>query len=533
MAIATAYYGVNMDTATTWYGDVTIANDSQVQIVNAGYVQNYYGSGFTYDYYTVTGGTVTSTNYYEYGTKVYQISGGSYSAATVASYVNSGNMNGLFAYIFGGADVFNGSSQADAVNAYGGDDKIYGNGGDDLLKGGAGNDLLSGGTGWDTLLGGSGNDTYYVDNANDKVFETTTSASTTNAGGTDNVNSSVTFDLSANIGVSFVENLTLTGAGIINATGNALANTLVGNSAANILNGKAGADIMLGGSGNDTYYVDNAGDKVYETTTTTSTTNATGTDTVISAVTFSLNATFSVSFVENLRLNSGNAINGTGNALNNTIYAGAGNNTIDGLGGTDTVSYGYATAGVSVTLGNTTTAQLTGGSGSDLIRNVENLTGSNYADTLTGNTLANTLMGSDGADTLFGLNGNDILRGGREADVLWGGGGQDVFRFDTGQETVRVPNVDQIKDFVVADDTIQLENAIFTKFAATGTLNSGWFQTVGAINVDGVASDDYILYNKSTGALSYDADGSGSGAAVQFATIGINLSLTNADFVIV
>jgi Ca2+-binding RTX toxin-like protein len=312
--------------------------------------------------------------------------------------------------------------------------------------------------------------------------------------------------------------------------------TLTGNSGANVINGNTGADTMLGGAGNDTYYVDNVGDKVYETTTTTSTLNATGTDTVVSSVSFSLNATTGVSFVENLRLNSANAINGTGNALNNTIYAGASNNTIDGLSGTsDTVSYYYAGAGVNVDLRNTTTAQVTGGSGSDLIRNVENLAGSNFNDTLKGNTGANTLSGYNGVDTLYGLEGNDLLRGGAGNDILYGGTGQDTFRFDTALTTSTVQNLDQIKDFVVADDTIQLENAYFTKFAATGTLTSGWFQTVGATNVDGTATDDYILYNKSTGALSYDANGSTNGTtdAIQIAVIGTNLTLTHADFVII
>ena len=71
--------------------------------------------------------------------------------------------------------------------------------------------------------------------------------------------SSVTYTLGAN-----VENLTLTGAGAINATGNALDNTLIGNSAANVLSGGAGDDSMIGGAGSDTYVVDAVGDTVTE-----------------------------------------------------------------------------------------------------------------------------------------------------------------------------------------------------------------------------------------------------------------------------
>ena len=156
------------------------------------------------------------------------------------------------------------------------------------------------------MLGGAGNDTYYVDLATDRVYETTTTTGTVNAGGVDRVISTVNYTLG-----NFVENLTLAGTAAINGTGNALSNTLTGNAAANILNGSSGADTMLGMAGNDTYYVDLATDRVYETTTTTGTVNAGGVDRVISTVGYTLG-----SFVENLTLAGTAAINGTGNVTN-------------------------------------------------------------------------------------------------------------------------------------------------------------------------------------------------------------------------
>ncbi|TRU58633.1 MAG: calcium-binding protein, partial [Microcystis aeruginosa Ma_QC_Ch_20071001_M135] len=150
---------------------------------------------------------------------------------------------------------------------------IPGTNGNDILFGTAGNDTLDGLLGADTMDGGDGNDTYYVDNVGDIVKEFYDDA----LGGTaDTVFASVTYSLAPgtfyNQGYG-IENLTLTGFGNINATGNSKNNILTGNSGSNVLNGGAGndtldgllgADTMDGGDGNDTYFVDNVGDIVKE-----------------------------------------------------------------------------------------------------------------------------------------------------------------------------------------------------------------------------------------------------------------------------
>ena len=95
-------------------------------------------------------------------------------------------------------------------------------------------------------IGGTGNDTYVVDNAGDVANET-------GGDGTDTVLSSISFSLADTVhAIGSLENLTLTGTGAINATGNALDNVLIGNSAANVLVGGAGADTLDGGGGVDT-----------------------------------------------------------------------------------------------------------------------------------------------------------------------------------------------------------------------------------------------------------------------------------------
>jgi Ca2+-binding RTX toxin-like protein len=163
------------------------------------------------------------------------------------------------------------------------------------LTGSALADTLTGGIGTDTLVGGLGNDTYIVDTTTDLISELLN-------GGTDTVISSVTHTSFA----TNVENLNLIGTAAINATGNALANAISGNAGDNTLNGGTGADTMLGGAGNDIYVVDNAGDMVYESTTTTSGIDAGGIDTVQSSLSYTLGQ-----FVENLTLTGAAAINAT------------------------------------------------------------------------------------------------------------------------------------------------------------------------------------------------------------------------------
>ncbi len=128
---------------------------------------------------------------------------------------------------------------------------ITGNSANNTLTGGDGNDTLNGASGIDTLIGGNGNDTYIVDSTTDTITETAT-------GGTDTVQSSVSYILDA---TSYLENLTLTGINIIDGTGNSLNNTITGNTANNTLtggdgndnlSGLAGIDTLTGGNGNDT-----------------------------------------------------------------------------------------------------------------------------------------------------------------------------------------------------------------------------------------------------------------------------------------
>src|SRR6478736_8246192 len=107
---------------------------------------------------------------------------------------------------------------------------------------------------------------------------------------------------------------------------------------------------------------------------------------------------------------------------------------------------------------------------------------------------------------------NDRVAGGLGNDRLTGGAGLDKFVFDTKPGAA---NRDVVTDFNHVQDTFQLDNAVFTKLGHTGPLKAGFFH-LGAAAAD---ADDHIIYNKATGALIYDANGSAAGGAVQFATL--------------
>ncbi|MGO4833973.1 calcium-binding protein, partial [Rhizobiaceae sp. 2RAB30] len=244
----------------------------------------------------------------------------------------------------------------------------------------------------------------------------------------------------------------------------------------------------------------------------------------------------------------------TGNDLANFIYGNSGANVLNGGGGDDTLR-GYD--GNDTLDGGGGHDRLEGGVGNDsyLVANaadvVVELNGQGYdtvtsyvsfnmagqylenvnlvgaaALNVTGNSLNNVLVGNSGANILSGLGGKDTINGLGGNDTLTGGAGSDTFLFNTALN--RTTNVDRITDFNVAADTIRLDNAVF-KGIADGWLSASAFHT-GAAAAD---AQDRIIYNKTTGALSYDADGSGTGAAIHFATVSAGLALTQADFFVV
>jgi hypothetical protein len=308
-------------------------------------------------------------------------------------------------------------------------------------------------------------------------------------------------------------------------------NNLTGTVGNDIIDGKGGADVMTGLAGNDIYYVRDPGDTVVEVA-------SGGNDVVRSSIAYTLPA-----HVENLTLTGAAAINGTGNGLGNTLIGNNANNVLDGKAGADgmTGKAGNDTYYVDHA-GDQVTESV--GQGTDTVRssvthtlaaNVENLvlTG-NSAINGTGNAIGNKLTGNTGANLLNGLGGNDVLSGGSGNDQLNGGPGTDTLTGGTGQDrllfsaALAPSNIDKVTDFSATDDTIRLENSVFTALTSPGVLAPTRFK-VGTAATTGAHR---IIYDQATGYLYYDRDGTGAVAKIHFATLTKKPAITHADFVV-
>jgi VCBS repeat-containing protein len=325
------------------------------------------------------------------------------------------------------------------------------------------------------------------------------------------------------------------GLGLDALFGNGGNDLLLGEDGNDTLDGGTGADRMEGGLGNDTYVVDNAGDVVVEAL-------AGGTDLVRTT----LNSYVLSDQVESLTVTSLTGITASGNALNNIITGGTGDDDLAGLAGNDTLRGGLGNDTLRGGDGNDT---LDGGVGADLLEGgagndtylfddvgdraveavgggldsvsataasvtldaeVENLTYTGTtAFTGTGNGLINVITGGVGNDTLSGLAGNDTLRGGAGADALFGGDGNDALDGGVGADTMDggVGNdtytLDDVGDLVIealggGTDTVRTSLASYTltdnveNLAAVGTVGLALSGNQLANAITGGAGNDQL-----------------------------------------
>ncbi|MEZ0167752.1 calcium-binding protein [Microvirga sp. TS319] len=389
-----------------------------------------------------------------------------------------------------------------------------------VLNGAAGNDKLIGGKGTDQMNGGIGTDTVSYEKSNTAV--TVNLATKQGSGG--HAAGDVYDSIENAMGSAHNDTL----------IGDAGDNYLWGLSGDDALFGGAGADTMDGGGGNDTYYVTESGDKVVETA-------GNGTDTIVASVNFSL---MSYVHVENITAAAGTAnLSLTGSNVANKITGNSGRNTLKGEGGNDVINGGagadtmYGGAGNDTFYVDNTGDKVveTAKGGTDTVyTSVSFISGSSYeiekiiatgksSISLTGNKYANTITGNAGANKLYGGLGNDVLKG---------GAGKDTFVFDS--KPSASTNVDKILDFKSSDDAIWLDNKYFTKLGSGSASSPKMFNSdMFVVGTKAQDKEDRIIYDKKTGSLYYDPDGTGSAAQVKIAIISNKTTLSYHDFFVI
>jgi Ca2+-binding RTX toxin-like protein len=417
-------------------------------------------------------------------------------------------------YGLAGADVFDGGAGDDLI--YGGDDNdtLNGGAGNDRISGDAGNDIMNGGDGNDRIYGGAGTDNKFDGGAGDDVMYAGSGTDTFVGGlGTDGISyyygGAVTVSLLAGgwsgaaagdaLGTSAaVENLY----GSLNG-----ADTLTGNSFANRITGYGGADIIDGGSGNDILDGGLGADNLV---------GGIGNDAI-----------------------SGGAGNDTidGGTGNDTVSGGAGSDNLDGGSGTDILSYVTETVGLTVSLDGSVGPSGSAAGDTIIANSFETLYGSNAGnDVLTGSSVRNIirgylgndtlnglggddwLQGGEGTDTLNGGAGNDRLSGGLGSDILVGGDGVDTIDGETGSDLIRFNAIseggDKMNIFNVADDTLQFKASTFGGgLTATLAINSNQLEKLTTSSA--TLSTTRFIFETDTRIVWFDADGSGSSAAVK------------------
>lgn len=334
-------------------------------------------------------------------------------------------------------------------------------------------------------------------------------------------------------------------------TGSA-ADEIYGGEGNDYLDGAGGKDLLEGGNGDDIYVVDLTTSNSIQDAITEHSSHNSGIDTVKLRGGSDLTTYTIIELgknLENLDASGTGAtlLNLVGNRFNNNLIGNDADNVLDGSKGDDSFAGGkgndiyvldqmnelvhvteYVGQGLDTIVLNYDNSKSKGIAqeidldASDLA-NIENFTlGGSGLFNVAGNALDNVLTGNNSANALYGAAGNDVLDGGEGADILQGDAGADTFVFSS---KLSKNNIDSITDFVHGEDKIHLDTDLFKKLLNDADLSDNL--VIGCAAKD---SNDYLVYNSDTGALFYDADGSGKGAAVQFASLADNPVLDSTDF---
>jgi Ca2+-binding RTX toxin-like protein len=301
---------------------------------------------------------------------------------------------------------------------------------------------------------------------------------------------------------------------------------LIGGPGDDQLFGDAGPDELHGGTGNDFYFVDDANDVIVEAT------GQGALDRVFASASYKLSPGASVEVMSTTDNVGTTPINLTGNELPQSIFGNAGDNILRGGGGGDgLIGFGGndwyfvddARDSVSEAIGQgddrvfaSVSWNMTQG------QQIEKLSTANQAGTE-----AINLRGNDFNNFVVGNDGQNFLSGGLGNDNLVGLGGNDYFLFE---QAPSLNNADYVPDFTIGQDHMLLQRAGGFASLAAGTLADANFMIRGTAFQD---ANDFIIWDAANGVLSYDADGSGAGAAQPIALLTPNLNLHASDILVV
>ncbi len=413
--------------------------------------------------------------------------------------------------------------------------KIDGGNGNDIISAGAGNDTLIGGHGTNQLDGGLGNNTASYENMT--AGQDVTASLISNTG---TVSGGIASDTYASI-----QNLT-GGAGNDYLEGNTGANRLIGGAGNDTLVSGGGADTLDGGAGVDTAsfaglaavnvvldangngrgitanenvtllsiesLIGTGHDDTFQVAAMPSESNGVksgmihggaGNDTLIYNVTDNLNVDLvsgTVNGINNILDSIENITTGSGN---DTIVATNDANKIDGGAGNNTVDFNYATTGVSVNIIDPTVETLiSGGSGADILRNIQNISGSASGnDTITVGNFNSTIDARNGnntitAGTTASTSSYNITAGTGDDIIVVNGTGTNVIDAGDGNNRVNAGNGNNTITTGNGNDTIVSGTGLSNITAGNGT-NSITIGNANSTVVGGTGSDT-VTYNLST-----------------------------------
>jgi Ca2+-binding RTX toxin-like protein len=404
--------------------------------------------------------------------------------ASLTSYANSLSGNGGSDTLKGGSindslaggadnDYLIGGAGSDNLSGDDGDDTIYGGSGDDAnnrdgvifsiggLFGGDGNDVIYGEDGRDYVRGGDGNDIIYGGSGDDARFYFDES-----------------FPIPAGLFGGNGNDVIYGDAGNDSLSGDENNDTLDGGSGDDTLDGGAGEDYLVGGIGNDFYTIGATTDVVLELFNE-------GIDTVQSSISYSLGNN-----IEKLVL-SGDALNGIGNTLANSITGNEFANILTGGDGDDTL---FGKDGIDSLNGDDGNDTLYGGNDNDTLKGDtgnDYLSGDEGNDYLYGDEGNDTLIGGTGDDTLNSGIGNDSLNGGAGNDILVGGSdndGLDILAGGVGDDNYGVYS----SDTVVVEGVGSGADTIWTEVNQILGANIENLYLVGSINGTGNNDNNFI-----------------------------------------